>query len=297
MGRLDHKRVALTALAVTALFGSAAAADPPAWRVTAESGAEMWLLGSVHYLRENDYPLPPVVDALYEQAGAIVMELDLDDLDPAELQTVFLAAALLPDDTTLEERLDTDVYERTRAIASTLGLQPALLERFEPWFAAVTLLDLGLQRRGIRADSGVERYLLARTADDGKAVLGLETVRQQVAVFDGLSADEQQGLLEQTLEEMETLGGSIDELIDAWRDGELDVLAEELAAEFERFPELYEALVVARNRAWIDALEAHLEAPEPRLVVVGALHLIGEHSVVDLLRERGLSVEPVAVPQ
>src|SRR5690606_35364931 len=134
MGRLDCKLVALTALTITALFGSAAAADPPAWRVTADSGAEMWLLGSVHYLRENDYPLPPVVDALYERAGAMVRELNLDELDPAELQTVFLAAALQPDDTTLEERLDTDVYTCTRALAETLGLQPALLERFEPWF-------------------------------------------------------------------------------------------------------------------------------------------------------------------
>jgi uncharacterized protein YbaP (TraB family) len=296
MGRLDRHLAALTSLAV-ALCGQVAAADPPAWRVASDSGAEMWLLGSVHYLRDNDYPLPPVVDALYERADAIVMELDLDDLDPAELQTVFLSAALLPDDTTLEERLDADVYARTQTLAGTLGLQPALLDRLEPWFAAVTLLDLGLQRQGIRADSGVERYLLGKTAADGKDVLGLETVREQVAVFDGLSADEQQGLLEQTLDEIEAVGDSIDSLIDAWRDGELDTLAEELAAEFERFPELYEALVVARNRAWIDALEAHLDAPEPRLVVVGALHLVGERSVIELLEERGLSVEPVVVAE
>src|SRR5690606_7875574 len=153
--------------------------------------------------------------------------------------------------------------------------------------------DIGLAQSGIRADSGIERYLLGKAATDAKEVLGLETIDEQLAVFDGLPASEQQALLVQTLQEIESLGASVDELLDAWRDGRLDTLADELSAEFERFPALYDALVVARNRAWIDPLAAHLEAPEPRLVVVGALHLIGEHSVVDLLRERGLSVEPV----
>lgn len=292
MGRTARRLAALSAFVVAALVGAVAAADPPAWRVAGESDAELWLLGSVHYLRDEDYPLPAIVDALYERAGAIVMELDLDDLNPAEVQTVFLSAALPEDGATLEQRLDADVYERTRALAESLGFELRLLERFEPWFAAVTLLDMGLQQRGIRADSGVERYLLAKAAADGKAVLGLETVGQQVGVFDGLSAEEQQALLEQTLDEVETSSGAIDELIDAWRDGRLDVLADELAAEFERFPELYDALVIARNENWIEALEAHLDAPEPRLVVVGALHLVGEHSVIDLLRERGWSVEP-----
>lgn len=294
MGRLARRLAALSVLAVAALVGAVAAADPPAWRVAGAQDGELWLLGSVHYLRDEDYPLPAIVDSLYERAGALVMELDLDDLDPAEVQAVFLSAALLDGGETLEQRLDSDLYERASVLAGSLGFELRLLERFEPWFAAVTLLDLGLQRRGIRADSGVERYLLAKAAADGKAVHGLETVAQQVSVFDGLSDNEQHALLEQTLDEIETPSGAIVELIDAWRNGRLDVLARELAAEFERFPELYDALVVKRNESWIAKLEAHLAAPEPRLVVVGALHLVGEHSVIDLLRERGWSVETAA---
>src|SRR5690606_11858226 len=137
MGRIALRLAALTALAVAA-FAGPAAADPPAWRVSDGAGRELWLLGSVHYLRDEDYPLPPLVDALYARAGAIVMELDLDDLDPAEVQTAFLSAALLPEGTTLQQRLDPDVYERARAFAATLGFELRLLERFEPWFTAVT---------------------------------------------------------------------------------------------------------------------------------------------------------------
>ncbi len=294
MGRFAHKLRPLIALAVAALCSAVAAASPPAWRVTAGADAEMWLLGSVHLLREEDHPLPPIVDALYESAETIVFELDLDDLDPAETQTEFLAAAVLADGRTLAQHLDSAVYERAEAATAMLGFELRLLERFQPWFAAITLLELGLQRQGIRAENGVEHYLLGKAIDDGKAVLGLETVAEQLAVFAGLSADEQQGLLEQTLDELDAPSGAVDELIDAWRGGHLDVLAAELGAEFEQFPELYAALIVDRNQKWIDALEAHFAAPEPRLVVVGALHLVGEHSVIDLLRERGWSVEPAA---
>src|SRR5690606_24703292 len=84
MGRLARRLAALSVLAVAALVGAVAAADPPAWRVAGAQDGELWLLGSVHYLRDEDYPLPAIVDSLYERAGALVMELDLDDLDPAE---------------------------------------------------------------------------------------------------------------------------------------------------------------------------------------------------------------------
>lgn len=294
MGRCARKLLALTALAVAALCSAVAAASPPAWRVATGADAEMWLLGSVHLLREQDHPLPPIIDTLYNGAEVVVFELDLDDLDPAATQTEFLSAAMLADGSTLAEHLSPAVYERAQAATARLGFELRLLERFQPWFAAITLLEIGLQRQGIRAENGVEHYLLGKAVRDGKSVLGLETVAEQLAVFAELSADEQQGLLEQSLDELDAPTGTVDELIDAWRDGRFDVLTEELGAEFERFPELYAALVVERNQKWIDVLEAHLTAPEPRLVVVGALHLVGEHSVIDLLRERGWSVEPAA---
>jgi uncharacterized protein len=291
MGR--HSLALLTrllAFSAAALLAAAAAADPPAWRVSDGDGNELWLLGSVHYLREQDYPLPPVIDSLYEQADVIVMELDLDDLDPLRAQAAFMQAALLPEGITLEERLDPEVYARADEHARRLGFELRLLAQLEPWLVAVTLLDRGLAERGVLAESGIERYLLARAARDRKPVLGLETVEQQVRVFAGLSADEQQALLEQTLDELDASGTAIDELIDAWREGRLETLANGLSAEFERFPTLYDALIVERNRAWIEPLEGHLRASDARLVVVGALHLVGEHSVLDLLRERGYEV-------
>lgn len=281
------------ALLAACFCAAHALAGPPAWHVGGEAGGELWLLGSVHYLREDDHPLPDVVDRLYSRADALVMELDLDDLDPVESRSSFLGAGLLPDGVTLEDRLGPELLDAAEQQARLLGFELRLLERFEPWLVAVTLLDRGMAQRGYHAEVGVESHLLGRAEADDKPVLGLETIDAQARVFDGLSAMQQQALLEQTLEELASPDDAIEALIEAWRDGRLDELAEGLEAEFEAFPRLYDALVVERNRNWVARLEEYLGKADSHLVVVGALHLVGEDSVVELLRERGFSVEPV----
>lgn len=275
------------------LAAGLAQADPAAWHVSDSRGGELWLLGSVHYLRASDHPLPPVVDRLYTNADALVMELDLDDLDPAELQATFLAAAMLAPGRTLEDVLGPDAYRQAAARAQSLGVDLHLLTQFEPWLVAVTLMDVGMAQMGFRPEHGLEQTLLRRAAADAKPVRGLESLAAQVGVFDGLSLDAQSALLEQTLTELEAPSDMMHELVAAWRDGRLEALADTLMHDFEQFPGLYDALVAARNRRWVDTLDTMLAAPERHLVVVGALHLVGKDSVVQLLSERGFEVEPL----
>jgi uncharacterized protein YbaP (TraB family) len=124
-------------------------------------------------------------------------------------------------------------------------------------------------------------------------VHGLESLATQIGVFDGLPMEAQRALLEQTLAELESPTEMMHELVAAWRDGRLDTLSSTLMQDFEQFPGLYNALVVERNRRWIDTLETLLTSAERHLVVVGALHLVGEDSVVALLTARGLTVTPI----
>jgi hypothetical protein len=271
----------------------AALAGPAAWRVTGPNGGEVVLLGSVHTLRDSDYPLPPAIDAFYAAADVLVMELDLDDLEATTIQAELIRAAMLPAELRLERVLEGSLYRAAELEAGELGMDLALLDRFEPWFVAITMLDLGMSRLGYRSDRGIEQYLLGRARRDQKEVLGLESLSTQVSVFDKLTLTEQSALLEQTLAELDSAAGIMDQMIDAWRDGRLDVLSASLLSEFEAFPELYDSLVANRNAAWINEIE-HLLASESRyLVVVGGLHLVGNDSVIELLGARGHRVERV----
>ncbi len=271
------------------LLSVSAWGNPAAWHVSGED-SELWLLGSIHYLRERDYPLPPRVDELYQLADTLVMELDLDDLDLLAAQASFMEAGILPASGTLRAVLDPEVYDLTEARAAELGLPLMLLERLEPWLVALTLMDLGMSRLGYQASQGLEQYLVRRSLTDGKEILGLETLDDQIGIFDSLSWADQEALLLLTLTDLQTAEAEMTTLLDAWRDGNLDELAAELTADFDELPELQTALVSSRNRRWAAKLEALLEGSGRYLVVVGALHLVGEDSVIELLSARGFDV-------
>lgn len=279
-------------IAALALVSSLARGDPVVWRVTGAEGGEHWLLGSVHYLRESDYPLPPNIDRIYEQTDSLVMEIDFDDLDEFAAPTLFAQTGTLPPDRTLEDVLAPLLYARAEAIAVELGLDWSIAAHFEPWLLAVVLMDLGMNSIGFKSDLGLEQHLLRLASRDGREILGLETLEDQIGIFDGLPSGEQADLLAQTLAELDTAEQMMDELLGAWREGRLDALASQLIAEFENFPELYRALVTDRNERWLGRLESLLSGDESYLVVVGALHLVGEGNVVELLREQGFTVTP-----
>ena len=268
-----------------------AAADPAAWRVTSRSGGEVTLLGSMHVLRPTDYPLPPAIDALVERADLVVMEIDLDDIDAAAQQGIILKTAMLPQGTVLANVIDDDVYRVVEQRMGELGVELARLERFEPWFVAITVLDLGMRKIGFQAERGVEQYVLGRAQAAGKEVVGLETLEFQIGLFDALPPEQQQALLEQTLAELDEGAAVLGEMVTAWRSGELESLSAELLDEFDEFPGLYEKLVTKRNTAWVPTLEGMLAGQRRHLVVVGALHLVGPGSVIEQLRSRGHAVE------
>jgi len=293
--RLAQLTGALAALAA-ALLAHGAAADPAAWRIAGEHGGEVALLGSMHALRARDYPLPPLVDELYGRAETIVMEIDLDDLDPATEQAAVLSVAALPAGQTLTTVLDKKVYDLAEQRARALGIDLSLLDHVQPWLVAISLLDLGLQKLGFDAEHGLERYLLGKAKGDHKEIIGLETISQQLGIFAALPNKSQQALLSQTLEELDSAEMTMSELEVAWRDGHVETMTEKLLGDFDDFPELYPELVTKRNAAWTDALEKLLKDGHRYLVVVGALHLVGHDSVIERLGARGHRVQRVGAP-
>jgi len=282
-------RVWLTLLAA-ALPAALAAADPAAWRVQGKSGGELTLLGSMHVLRPSDYPLPPTVNALIDGADNIVMEIDLDDVDGAQQQLI-VQKAMLPQGKVLADVIDADAYRLVTQHMSALGVDVKALEHFEPWFLALTVLDIGMRKLGFQPDRGVEQYVLARARGAGKEIVGLETLEFQIGLFDALPPEQQQAMLEQTLDEIDEGAEVLSKMVAAWRAGELESLRSELLEDFGDFPGLYEKLVTDRNNAWVPKLERLLTDGQHHLVVVGALHLVGPDNVIELLEERGLKAE------
>ena len=293
MMRPGRRFASLAALAGM-LIACAANAQLPAWSAThAEHPGTILLLGSIHLLRRDDHPLPAIVDEIYTQADNLIFEIDLDDIAASEVQTQFMGAALLANGASLQDVIEPSLYTDTERQAEQFGVDVRLFSRFEPWFVATMLMSFGLSELGYEPQFGIEQYLLARARADGTRVIGLESLETQVAVFDLLSAEDQAAFLEQTLAELDRDDAAMAELVAAWRNGQLEALQDDLMRDFAEFPGLYERLVAKRNAAWVESLQAYFARAEISAVVVGALHLVGKDSVVEMLRARGYTLTPL----
>lgn len=249
----------------------------------------VYLLGSVHFLSPSE-KLPAAMDDAYADAESLVMEIDMDNLDPMAMQQVALELGMLPPDESLEQLLGAATYAKVAARARGIGVDPALLNRFRPWFAAITLVQLHLMKMGLDPTAGVEHRLTARAARDGKPIQGLETLQQQLGMLAGLPDERQREFLLYSVEDTDRATREINALLAAWRRGDTEALTELLAAGFEQYPDLYRPLTVERNRKWIASIEALLDDRDDYLVVVGTLHLVGADSVIELLEDKGYEV-------
>jgi len=289
---LNVRALLLTAtLLVSGLAASPAPADsgsPPLWQVKGRNNS-VYLLGSVHVLRDDAQPLASSITRAYQDADIVYMEVDLDDLDPMEMQQFTLSNGVLPPDQSLATLLGAARYSKAKSEAEKLGLDLDQLAQLEPWVVALSAVQAQVLRLGLDPEAGIERRLARDAARDQKEIRGLETVVDQLGIFDRLPLDRQQDFLLMSLEEAIELPATIDDMIGAWSRGDVERLATMMSDEFKDFPELYEPLVIARNRNWTRQIVELLDDDTDYLVVVGALHLAGADSVIEMLRERGIS--------
>ncbi len=265
------------------------------WQINGASN-RIYLLGSVHVLRQQDYPIPTAIEKAYQDAEILIMEIDVDDLDPIEMAGMVKELGVIKDGSTLQEIMGPSLYEEAADYASQLDIPFLMLAQTEPWLAAITIEQMMLLRIGFNPEYGIEFHLSAKASEDSKEILGLESVREQLEFLDKLSLSAQRSLLIQTLRESLNIEENLDLLIDAWRHGDIDFLEENLLAEMQRYPELYRTLVVDRNEAWVEQIRNLIGEQDDYLIVVGTLHLVGDDGLPALLSEIGITTDQLREP-
>jgi uncharacterized protein YbaP (TraB family) len=266
------------------------------WRIEGSSN-RIYLLGSVHVLRAQDHPIPSAIESAYEDAEVLIMEVDMDDLDPVEMAGLVNELGVIGDGTSLQEVMGQELYAEAADYASQLNIPIAMLGETEPWLAAITVEQMMLLRIGFDPQYGIEFHLSAMAGEDEKQILGFETAREQLELLDGLSLPAQRSLLIQTLKDSLSIEEDLNLLISAWRHGDIGFLEKTLLAEMQQYPELYKTLVVDRNQAWVERIKKLTAEKDDYLVVVGALHLVGEDGVPALLSRHGISVDQLSEPE
>jgi uncharacterized protein len=289
-----HRRIrTAAALVVAALVLTPLQAAPARsflWKVTLRQGA-VYLVGSVHVLKKDFYPLSTALETAYKDADLLVEEVDPAEMLDPNSQMAFLTRGMLPSASSLDKVLSPATYAllNTRLAAAGIPVEPLTL--MKPWMVALMIEAVEWQKAGFDAQLGLDMHFSDQAARDGKTVQGLETVEFQISRFDDMSMDQQDHLLAETLKDIDTEQANLTTLLDAWKAGDAPAVERLVLSDLKQEPQLYKRLLVERNQNWLPKLEALFARRGHAFVVVGAAHLVGPDGLIALLKAKGYTVE------
>ncbi len=260
------------------------------WSVQTQSN-KIYLLGSLHLLKQDSYPLAADIERAYADSQVVIFETDIAAMQEPGMQARLLELGLYPAEQNLLQHLDGDTRRLLGKKMSEIGLPLEQFSRFKPWFVALTLTTLELQRLGYNPAYGVDIYFFNRAKSDGKEIGFLEPAEFQINLLGSMLAQDQNDFLSQTLKDLEVVNELAGDLVRSWKTGDSERLNDLLSKSFKNYPALHDRFFIQRNKKWIREIEGAMRKNKNVLFVVGAGHLVGPESVVDLLKKKGYPVK------
>ena len=257
------------------------------WKATRQQGV-VYLVGSIHALPADAYPLNAAFDAAFKDADLLVEELDLGD---SQGQMQALMRGMLPAGQSFDKVVSPSTMALMNKFSAGLGIAAEPLKLFKPWMVAVALEGLMLAQAGFDPELGIDKHFYDLAQQGGKTVQGLETADYQISRFDDMTMEQQDRMLADMLKELETEKTSFGKLADAWKGGDAAAVERIVLTDLKQDPVMYQRLLVERNRNWLPKIEALFARSGHAFVVVGAAHLLGPDGLIALLKAKGYSLE------
>jgi uncharacterized protein YbaP (TraB family) len=279
---------ALTLLVTPALAGEKCFL----WKIQSKS-ATVYILGSMHMAKPDIYPLPRKIEESFAKSAVLALEADPAKAQDTALLRQMLAAAAYAKGGTLKEHLSRETFELARREIERLGLPMETFSRTKPWFLAMSIETLELQRLDYDPANGIDIYFAGKAAGE-KQIVELESFDYQIRLLNGFSDREQELFLLYTLKEMATLRDEIEELMAAWRGGDAKSMERLVTRTLIESPELrpiFDKLFYKRNREMTARIEQLLKGKQTVFVAVGAAHLVGKEGIIEQLKGKGFTEE------
>ena len=261
------------------------------WLVETPRNKAVFLLGSLHVLKSDAYPLANAINEAYSRSQKVVFETDLAAMTDPAIQAKMLAMGLYPEGQTLFQNISDEMRSSLKKKMADLGMPMEHFGRFRPWFMAVTMTALELQRLGFSPEYGIDVHFYGRAGSDQKEIGYLEPVEFQLDLLGKMNEQDQNAFLGQTLKDLDVAAQMADDMLKNWEKGDVDNLYAILFESFEGYPQIENRLIRRRNIDWVKKIEAMMAEDKNIFIVVGAGHLIGPGGVVALLKERGYKVK------
>ena len=265
-------------------------ADPALW-VVKDKDTTIYLFGTIHALKPQLSWFDLAVRKAFDASGQLVLEIPLPS--PEQAKAVIGPLAVDATGKPLTQKLSAEDRKVYATAMAKLGIPETAFDTFEPWFAAVTLAQIELQKSGFNAAEGVEVALNAAAKASGKPVAGLETLEQQLGYFHNLPQTDQIAFLISSAKDIDTFDSTINAMLDRWKAGDAEGLSKLMNDDLTSQPNLYKVLLADRNARWADWIDTRLKTPGTVFIAVGAGHLAGKDSVQVYLTKHHLVAKRV----
>ena len=279
----------------TAAATPASVKRPFLWKVS-DADNSVYLLGSFHLLKPDDYPLPVEIDHAFDDAESLLFEVDPREMTSPDTAATALKYMAYEQGKSLSTVLPKPTLEKLDKMMAAGGGSVQTMEQSEPWAVSLGLLIGITQSMGFKAELGLDSNLMARAAESGKPTAGLETVDAQFKAMDSIPYAEQAQGLDEFLDDPAKAVKQLRDMHASWRSGDVATLDSGMRVEMEtKTPVSYKLMNVDRNNAWLPQVEKRLtgSTKDDTLVVVGSVHLLGKDGLVEKLRAKGYKVERI----
>jgi uncharacterized protein len=293
--------VGLAMLIAIPVHGAQSSRKVCVWRVT-NAKAPFYLVGSIHALSKNDYPLPAPYEIAKRDSKRFLFEFD--PKRHVEFEKKFEAAGKYPTGQDIRSKIDPELFAWLRRNVWSVvsdgrrgkherGGNFDSQFRYKPWWIAQHLVGPVTYSKGSKSSlsQGLDNYLVDHALKEKKEIAGLESVDEHVAVMGGLSDHESEFILRDALDEPRNAEKEFSRMHKAWRKGDTEALWAGDSHLRTQAPSIAARFVDNRNAKWIPRIEAELKTGKPTAIVAGALHFSGPNSVIKLLEKRGYKIE------
>lgn len=276
-------------LAVPACGGSEEAGGAPPspllYEIANSDGEiEGWMLGTIHALPDNAEWRTVEIERVIGEADLLLVEVaELES--QSEIAMIFGELATTEGLGPLSQRISPELREPLQDIVARSQFPSNTFANTESWAAAIMLARVDAYGE---PGNGVDAAVIRDFA--GREVRGFETARGQLGVFDTLAEEDQRDLVEGTVREWQAAQENPGRLTRAWLTGDIAAIERATTEGIMADPELREALLVGRNRAWLAPLIEVLQGEAKPLVAVGTAHLVGPEGLAAMLEMRGYRV-------
>jgi uncharacterized protein YbaP (TraB family) len=262
------------------------------WSV-ADADTTIYLFGTIHLLPEKYQWRTATFDRAIDNSQELVVETIIDDKDPTKIMAAMTSLAFSPGLPPLADRVPPAKRAALAAAVKKSGFPPQGLDRMETWGAAFILLGNQFRDLGLKGQEGVEAVLRNAFTTKGKPIGELETNVEQLGFFDTLPEKAQRQLLEGAITPSADMNKDFGGMLAAWSRGDVKAIARTFNHDLAASPELRQALIKRRNQNWTKWIEQRMASPGSVLIAVGAGHLAGQDSVVEMLKKDGYRVRQV----